>query len=241
MFAIFLKEINSFFSSLIGYIAIAVFLVLTGLVCWVFPTYSILVRGFSDLMPLFNWGPIILILLIPAITMRSFSEEFSRGTIELLLTKPITDFKIIAGKYLAALVLVAFSILPTLIYYYTVIQLSNGDVDHAVVWGSYIGLMLLAATFIAVGMFASSVTDNQIVAFILAAFLCFFFYLGFDYLSELNLFFGKADYIVQLIGMYEHFKSIQRGVIDTRDIVYFLSIIALFMALTKTMLESRKW
>lgn len=177
MLTVFRREINSFLSSLIAYIVIVVFLLVTGLFMWVFPDYSLLAYGYATLDQLFIIGPWIFMFLIPAITMRFFSEEKRTGTLELLFTKPVSDFQIIAGKYLAAFVLVVFSVLPTLVYFLSIYLLAEpvGNVDSAGIVGSYIGLLLLGGTFVAIGLFASSLTDNQIVAFILGLFLCFFF------------------------------------------------------------------
>lgn len=182
MFTLFKKEINTFFSSLIGYMAMVVFLLTTGLFLWVFPDTNLLDYGYASLDSLFFTAPWIFMFLVPAITMRSFSEEFKSGTIELLATRPITDFQIIAGKYLAAVFLVFFALLPTLVYYFTIYQLGlpPGNLDTGAIWGSYIGLLLLGAAFAAIGIFASSLSSNQIVAFLLAVFLCFIFYQTFD-------------------------------------------------------------
>lgn len=243
MFTIFLKEINIFFSSLIGYIALAVFFIITGLFLWIFPDTSLLEYGYATLDYLFILAPWIFMFLIPAITMRSFAEEIKSGTIELLATRPITDLQIIMGKYLASFVLVIFALLPTLLYFYTIYSLGSpvGNIDTGAVWGSYIGLLLLAACFVSIGIFASALTSNQIVAFILAVFLCFFFYQAFDYLSKLDIFYATIDNVVELIGINAHYTSISRGVVDTRDIIYFFSFISIFILLTKTVLESRKW
>ncbi len=243
MLSIFLKEINTFFSSLIGYIVIGVFLAMMGLIMFVFPDTSILEYKFATMEQLFEIAPQIFLFLIPAITMRTFAEEQQSGTIELLATRPLTDLAIIMGKYLAAQTLVVFALLPTLLYYYTVHQLGDpvGNLDSGAIIGSYIGLFFLAATFVAIGIFASSLTNNQIVAFILAAFLCFFLYWGFFYLSKLPIFFGKVDDIVQMIGIDYHYDSISRGILDTRDIIYFISVTALFIMMTVVSMERRKW
>jgi ABC-2 type transport system permease protein len=243
MFTLFKKEIRAFLSSLIGYIAISVFLLLVGLFLWILPTDSnILNNGYAGLDALFELAPWVFLFLIPAITMRSFADEKKAGTIEFLLTKPLTDLQIILAKYFAGVTLVLFSLLPTLIYYYTVYKLGNpsGNIDSGGTWGSYIGLFFLAAAFTAIGIFASSLSDNQIVAFILAVFLCFFCYIGFEYISALDLF-GKVDDIILSLGINDHYMSMSRGVIDTRDIIYYLGVIGIFIALTKTILESRKW
>lgn len=243
MWSIYRKEINSFFSSLIGYIAIVVFLLVTGFVVWVFPDTNILDYGYATLDPLFIVAPWVFMLLIPAVTMRSFSEEISSGTIELLTTKPISELGIILGKYLASLTLVVFALVPTVLYYFTVYQLGYpvGNLDTGGIIGSYIGLMLLSASFVAIGIFASSISSNQIVAFILAAVLCAFLFEAFTQLSQLDIFYAKLDVFVEGLGIHSHYMSISRGVVDTRDLLYFLSLITLFILFTKTSLESRKW
>jgi ABC-2 type transport system permease protein len=243
MFTLLKKEIRAFLSSLIGYIAISVFLLLVGLFLWILPSESnILNSGYAGLDPLFTLAPWVFLFLIPAITMRSFADEKKAGTIEFLLTKPLTDLQIIFAKYLASVTLVLFSLLPTLIYYYSVYKLGNpvGNIDAGGTWGSYIGLFFLAAGFSAIGIFASALSDNQIVAFILAVFLCFFCYIGFKYISMMDIF-GKANDFVLSLGIDDHYMSMSRGVIDTRDVVYYLSLTAIFILLTKTTLESRKW
>lgn len=243
MWSIFLKEINSFFSSLIGYIVIGVFLVILGVIMFIFPDTSLLDSQYATLDQLFQAAPLIFMFLIPAVTMRSFAEEQQSGTIELLETRPLSDMSIVLGKYWACLVLVIFALLPTLLYYGTVYQLGSpkGNLDAGAIAGSYIGLILLSAVFVSIGILASSLTSNQIVAFVLATFLCALFYYGFFYFSKLPVFVGKIDDIIQMIGIDYHYESISRGVIDSRDIVYFLSLIALFMALTHLSLDRRRW
>ncbi len=243
MFAIFYKEINAFFSSLIGYIVIGIFLVLMGLVMWVFPDYSVLDGNYATLDTLFSMAPLIFLFLIPAVTMRTFAEETQSGTIELLVTRPVSDWQIVGGKYLACLSLVAFALLPTVLYYLTVYSLGAppGNLDSGGIIGSYIGLLFLASAFVAIGIFASSLTNNQIVAFLLAAFLCFFIFLAFDFLSRLPVFFGKTDDLVQAIGIQYHYNSMSRGVLDSRDVVYFISLTAVFIAATVLSLGRRRW
>jgi ABC-2 type transport system permease protein len=235
MVAILKKEINSFFASPIGYLVIAIFLILNGLFLWVFKgEFNILDYGFSDVSPFFLLAPWILIFLIPAVTMRSFSDEKKQGTLELLLTKPITNLNIVLGKYFGALILILIALLPTLLYVYAVYQLGSpvGNLDMGSTIGSYFGLLFLAASYTAIGVFASSLTDNQIVAFILAAFICFLFYIGFEGIAD----FTSSNFIEQL-GMSIHFKSMSRGVLDTRDLIYFLSITIFFIMLTKINLK----
>ncbi len=242
MRAIYLKELRQFFSSLTGYLAILVFLLSLGLFLWIFPDTSLLEYGYASLEPFFSIAPNILLFLVPAITMRSFSEEYQTGTIEILLTKPLSNTAILLGKYLAAVTLLFFSLLPTLTYVYSLWQLGNpaGNLDTGGTAGSYIGLMLLACVFAAIGIFTSSLTPNPIVAYLSGVFLCFFGFMAFDYLSRLNLFFGKWDYVVEQIGMQAHYLSMGRGVIDTRDLVYFFSLIALFLQLTSLNIRRRK-
>lgn len=243
MRALYLKEIRSFLSSIIGYIFIAIFLILNSLFLWVFAyETNIIEGGTADLFPFFSISPIIFIILIPAITMRSFSEEKRTGTIELLFTKPISDYTIILSKYLAGLTLVLISIFPTLIYYYTVHALGEpvGIIDDGATITSYIGLFLVGGCLVAVGIFASSVTSSQIVAFILAMFMSWFLFLGLDLLAVYSQF-GGLDLMFRNIGIMEHYESIQKGVLDTRDLLYFVSFAAVFLILTKLVLQSRKW
>jgi len=225
MLAILKKEINSFFASPIGYLVIAVFLLLNGLFLWLFKgEFNILDSGFADLSAFFLLAPWILIFLIPAVTMRSFSDEKKQGTLELLLTKPISNLQIVLGKYFGAFILIIIALIPTLLYVFTVNKLGNpeGNLDMGSTLGSYFGLLFLVAAYTAIGIFSSTLSDNQIVAFIIAVFICFFFYFGFEGLSNYNLF-GDTFYIEKL-GMESHFKSMSRGVLDTRDIIYFISI-----------------
>ncbi len=210
---------------------------------WVFPgEFNILNAGYANIDTLFIIAPWVFMFLIPAVTMRMFADEKKSGTIELLLTRPLTDLQIIFGKYFAGLTLVILSLLPTLVYYYSAHVLGNpsGNIDTGGMWGSYLGLFFLAAAFVAIGIFASSITENQIIAFIVGVFLSFFFFIGFESISTLALF-GKIDNIILNLGINEHYISISRGVIDTRDVIYYFSIIGVFLLLTRTVLESRKW
>jgi ABC-2 type transport system permease protein len=220
-----------------------VFLLINGLFLWVFPMgFNIVDYGYASLDNLFTLSPFVFLFLIPAITMRSFADEKRSGTIEMLLTKPITDFQIIMAKYLAGVTLVLFSLLPTFVYAISVylLGLPKGNLDIGGMWGSYIGLLFLASAFVSIGLFISSITENQIIAFILALVLSGFAYIGFDFVSELSLF-GKADLLIMSLGIQSHYTSMSRGVIDTRDVLYFISLISIFMLLTKIVLESRKW
>lgn len=243
MYTLFKKEISGFFSSLSGYIVIIVFLIINGLFVWIFPgANNVIDSGYASLNGLFTIAPWVFLFLAPAVTMRMFSDEKKTGTIEMLLTRPLSDFQIIFAKYLAALTLVLFSLLPTLIYFYSVYQLGNpvGNIDTGGTWGSYIGLFFLSAIYVSIGVFSSSITDNQVVAFIVGMLLCFIAYIGFDYLSEFAVFKSINGLVINL-GINEHYKSMSRGVIDSRDMVYFISVIAFFLLITKTKLQSRKW
>lgn len=242
MRSIFIKEINSFFSSIVGYVALLVFLAACGLFLWIIPDYSIIGYGFASMDRFFEIAPWLLLLLVPAVTMRSFADEFRTGTIEWLSTKPVTDLDIILGKYFATLALIVFALLPTFIYVYTISNLSFVDVglDWGAIIGSYTGLFCLAATFAAVGIFCSSLTANQVVGFLIALLACYLFYTGFEQLSKLPKFSQGIDYYLSMIGMQFHYNSISRGLIDSRDVVYFLSVIALFISLTRFTLSSRR-
>jgi len=243
MYTLFKKEISGFFSSLTGYIVIIVFLIINGLFIWIFPgVNNVLDSGYASLDSLFSIAPWVFLFLAPAVTMRMFSDEKKTGTIELLLTRPLSDFQILFAKFLAALSLVLFSLLPTLIYFYTVYKLGNpiGNIDTGGTWGSYIGLFFLAAIYVSIGVLSSAITDNQIIAFITGMLLCFVAYIGFDYISEIGALKTVDGFIINL-GINEHYKSMSRGVIDSRDIIYFTSVIAFFLLITKTKLQSRKW
>ena len=243
MKALFLKEIRSFLSSLIGYVVMGVFLLITGLFLWVFPgDTNLLDMGFASLDSLFFVTPWVFIFLIPAITMRSFSEERRTGTIELLLTKPLSEWHIVMAKYLAGLLLVWIALLPTLVYYITVYQLGNpvGNLDSGGIWGSYLGLFFLASAYVAIGLFCSSLTDNQIIAFLAAALLSFVMYSGFQSIANFDLL-GSLDNFVGNLGMQAHFNSLGRGVVDSRDVVYFIIVSYLFLLLSRLVLLSRKW
>jgi ABC-2 type transport system permease protein len=242
MIRVLTKEFNSFLNSLIAYVVIGVFLTGMGLLMWVFPETSVLDYGYADMDTLFSLGPYVFIFLIPAITMRSFAEERKAGTMELLLTKPLTDWDIILGKFLACFLLVLFALLPTIIYYFSVSALGNpvGNIDTPGVIGSYIGLALLAGVFCSVGIVASSITSNQIVAFILAAFLCFIVFSGFESMSTLNAWSENTLFIKQF-GILYHYEALSKGLIDSRDVIYFISVGALMLLISKIILSSRSW
>lgn len=242
MLAVLNKEIAVFFNSLIAYVIIGVFLLTTGLFLWVFPDTSILEYGYAGLDSLFNITPYIFMFLIPAVTMRSIAEERKEGTYELIATQPLTDWQIVLGKYFACVVMVLAALIPTLVWYYSVYQLGapQGNIDSGAATGSYIGLFLLGSAYVAIGIFSSSLTNNQIISFVIAVFLCFVAYQGLDSLSRI-LFFQSVDTYITAIGISQHYESISRGVLDTRDAVYFVSFISLFLVLTKTVLGGRKW
>ena len=242
MLTILKKEIRSFLSSLIAYVVMIAFLIAIGLFMWVLPDYNVLDLGYANLDTLFDMAPWVFIFLISAITMRSFSEEKKTGTIEILTTKPLSDLQIILGKYFASVVLVLFVLLPTLLYYYTIYQLGvpKGNLDSGAILGSYIGLFFLASAFAAIGIFSSAVSDNQIVSFILSMFLCYCFYNVFDLFADFKLL-GSYDSIVASLGINSHYQSISRGVIDSRDVLYFVSLILAFVWATKMVFGSRKW
>lgn len=242
MITIFIKEIRSFLNSFVAYLVIAVFLSSVGLLIWVFPETSVLDYGFADLSTLFSFGPYVFLFLVPAITMRSFAEEKKTATFEILFTRPLSDWEIILGKYLAAVFLVLFSLIPTFIYYFSVYHLGNpvGNIDTAGVIGSYIGLFLLGSAFAAIGIMASSVTDNQIVAFVLAVFFCFILYYGFNSLATINIWSNFSSSLEQM-GMLYHYNSLSRGLIDSRDVLYFISVIIIMLSFTKLINDSRKW
>ena len=240
MKSIVLREIKSFFGSPIGYLVIAIFLIINGLFLWVFEgEYNILNTGFADLTPFFTLAPWILIFLIPAVTMRSFSDEKKQGTLELLLTKPLSIWQIVNGKFLGALLLIVMAIIPTFIYVAVISSLGmpEGNIDMGSTIGSYFGLLFLIASYSAIGIFTSTLSDNQIVAFIIAVFLCFFFYFGFEGLAAVV---PNVSSIIASLGMQDHFKSMSRGVLDTRDILYFTSITVVFLSFTVYNLKSFK-
>ena len=245
MLSLLKKEVNGFLNSVIGYVAMIVFLLTIGFFMWLFPGtgFNVVEAGYANLDTLFVIAPWVLMFLIPAITMRSFAEEKKTGTMELLLTRPLSDAEIIFTKYFAGLLIVFLSLLPTLVYYVSVYMLASpiGNVDSGGITGSYIGLLLLGSAFVSIGIFSSSFTNSQIVSFVVAVFLCFFFFITFDYLSKLNIFYAKVDDIVEQLGINAHYGSISRGVLDTRDLVYFISLNAIFLRLTHLVLQSRKW
>lgn len=236
------KEFNSFLNSLIAYVVIGVFLTAIGLLMWVFPESSVLDYGYADMDTLFSLGPYVFIFLIPAITMRSFAEEARGGTLELLLTKPLSDWDIILGKFFACFFLVLLSLVPTVIYYFSVFALGNppGNIDTPGVLGSYVGLVLLGAAFCAIGLFSSSLTQNQIVSFIISAFLCYIIFAGFESASQVNVW-SQYSLFVKSLGLLYHYEALSRGLIDTRDVIYFGSVIVVMLLFTRIILGARSW
>tara|TARA_R110001583_G_scaffold10179_8_gene47371 strand:+ start:19312 stop:20040 length:729 start_codon:yes stop_codon:yes gene_type:complete len=242
MISILKKELNSFFSSPIGYLVLAVYLLINGLFLWVFEgDFNILHAGFADLNSYFFLAPWIFLFLIPAITMRSFSDEFSSGTIELLKTKPLTEWYLVLGKYFGSLLLVVLAIIPTFIYFYSIYQLGNpvGNINLGTTIGSFLGLLFLASAYCSIGIFSSTISKNQIVSFIISIVISFLFFYGFEAISTSNLF-GNFGYFIQKLGMNEHYISISKGVIDTRDLLYFISVTFLFLFLTKFSIQNEK-
>ncbi len=226
------KELHSFFSSPIGYLAIAIFIIVNGLFLFIFKTeFNVLNAGFADLNSFFFLTPWLFVFLIPAITMKSFADEIQSGTIEILKTKPITNWQIVNGKFISSMLLILFMLLCTFIYIYTIYQLGNpvGNIDFASTFGSYLGLLLIASSFVSIGIFTSSYSKNQIIAFLIAVLFSFLLYYGFELISSFSNNFGLN---IKKIGMYEHYQSISRGVIDTRDLIYFTSITLFFLFLT---------
>ena len=242
MLAVLKKEFNSFFASPIGYLVIGLFLVVNGLFLWVFQgQYNILDSGFSSLSPFFTLAPWIFLFLIPAITMKSFSEEIRQGTLELLLTKPLSSWQLVLGKYFGALSLVALALFPTLLYVLTLVSLQTpeSELETGVIIGSYLGLLFLGGCYAAIGIFASLLSPNQIVSFILSIFLCFTFFFAFEALRQLNLV-NIGSFSLNDFGISSHYQSISRGVIDSRDIVYFFSFIIFFLMFTRLLLSNKK-
>lgn len=238
-----LKEIRSFLNSITGYLVIIVYLLINSIFLWLFSSnFNLLEGSYASVDSLFIISPWVFMFLIPAITMRMFADEKKAGTMELLLTKPLSDMSIIWSKFSAGFILVLFSILPTMLYYFSIYKLGNpvGNIDSGGVFGSYIGLLLLGSSYVAIGVFSSSLTDNQIISFLISLFLCFFFYIGFEEISSLDIF-KNADLIIKGLGINEHYSSISRGVVDSRDILYFLGLIFVFAQATRLVLQSRKW
>lgn len=240
MKSILLREIKGFFGSLVGYMVIVIFLIVNGLFLWVFEgNFNIPQSGFADLEPFFRLAPWVMIFLIPAVTMKSFSEELKQGTIEILLTKPLSVWHVVLGKFFAAVILIVIALIPTLIYVWVLAEYSlvNASMDIGSLAGSYMGLLFLAASYAAIGVFSSTLSENQIVSFLVAVILCLLFYLGMEEVAKLL---GGGFSNIEKLGMQYHFKSIGRGVIDTRDLLYFVSLSILFLSLTVLKIKSIK-
>ena len=242
MRAIYLRELASYFSSMIAYITVGLLLAVLGLVLWVFPDFSLLLTPFAGIEALFEIAPLIFIFLIPAFTMRTFAEEKQAATLEVLLTRPVSAWQIITGKFLATISWLFIALVPTLIYVYSIYQLGSppGNIDLGQIAASYFGLFLLGAVFCAIGIFASAQTSNQIVAFVMAVFLCFILYYGFYFISRIGSFSGNLDAIIESLGIDYHYHSISRGVVDTRDLAYFICVIGLCLTWTWVSITKRK-
>ncbi len=240
MWAIWRREWNGFLNSLVAYIAMVVFLLITGLFIWVFPDYSILEFGYAQLDQLFVIGPWVLMFLVPAVTMRFFSEEKRSGTAELLFTRPVSTIGVVLGKFLAGWALVLFSVLPTLCYVVALYYLAEpvGNLDLGGIAGSYLGLVLLGGVFAGIGTWASAVTEHPVVSFVLGVFLCFFMYAAFDSLRFLPLP-NTALLVIEQLGIGAHFEIMSKGVVDLRDLVYFASVTFFFLFWTRTVLDQR--
>ena len=233
MWSICKKELKQFFSNLTGYIAIILFLLVNGLFLFVLKDSNIFDFGYASLDKFFELAPWVLIFLIPAITMRTLSDEFKGGTFEILQTRPLTKWQIVLGKYLSILIVLFFVIIPTFIYIITIQALSaQGGIDSGGITGSYIGLFLLAAVFASIGLCCSGLTNNAVVAFLISATICLLVYFGFNAISRLSVFQGNADYYIEMLGIDFHYRSISRGVLDSRDLIYFISIIFIFLLIT---------
>ncbi|MEO8763292.1 MAG: gliding motility-associated ABC transporter permease subunit GldF [Ginsengibacter sp.] len=240
MIPIVRKELHQFFNSLTGYITIILFLLVNGLYLFVLKDSNIFDFGYATLDKFFELSPWIFIFLIPALAMRSFSDEYKTGTFEILQTRPLTPWQIVLGKYFAVLSVILIALLPTLLYVYTIHSLSAaGSIDSGGTVGSYIGLILLAAVFASISMWCSGLTSNAVIAFLVGAFACLILYYGCNAISKLPVFTGNADYYIEMLGIDFHYRSISRGVIDTRDIAYFLSIIFLFLFATQKNLTKK--
>ena len=240
MHSLLVKEINGFFNHITGYLILGVFLIAIGLIVWVFPDTSVLEYGFADLEALFVYTPYVFVFLVPAITMKMIAEERGSGTWELLMTAPLSSFQIIMAKYFASLILVITALLPTLIYYYSIVQLGDpvGNIDSAGFFGSFLGLILIGAVFTAIGIFSSSLTDNQIVAFVIGVFISFLLYFGMTALTDLQAMSGLS-LLLENISLSFHYRSMSRGVIDSVNLLYFLTIIVLFLTGTGFMIRRK--
>lgn len=240
MITIAQKELHQFFSSLTGYITIILFLVVNALYLFILKDSNIFDFGYATLISFFDLAPWVFIFLIPALAMRSFADEFKSGTFEILQTRPLTKWQIVLGKYFAIIAVVIVALIPTLLYVITIHSLSStGGIDSGAIIGSYIGLFLLASVFAAISAWCSSLTSNAVIAFLLSASACIILYFGFGAFSKLPVFTGNADYYIEMLGINFHYQSISRGVVDTRDVIYFLSIIFLFLFVTQNNLNKK--
>lgn len=240
MISIAKKELHQFFSSLTGYITINLFLVINALYLFVLKDSNIFDFGYATLNSFFEFAPWIFVFLIPALCMRSLADEFKSGTFETLRTSPVSKWQIVLGKYFAVLLVIIIALIPTLLYVITIHSLSSaGGIDGGAIIGSYIGLFFLAAVFATISIWCSSLTSNAVIAFLLSAFACIILYFGFTAISKLPVFTGNADYYIEMLGIDFHYQSISRGVVDTRDLVYFLSIIFLFLFATQKNLKQK--
>lgn len=240
MISIAKKELHQFFSSLTGYITIIIFLLVNALYLFVLKDSNLFDFGYATLASFFDLAPWVFIFLVPALCMRSIADELKTGTFEIIQTRPLSNWQIVLGKYIAILVVIFISLLPTLLYVFTIYSLSaSGGVDGGAIAGSYIGLFLLASAFAAINLWCSSLTSNAVIAFMLGAFSCLVLYFGFNALSSIPVFVGNADYYIEMAGIDFHYRSISRGVIDTRDMVYFISVLAFFLFCTQKNLDKK--
>jgi ABC-2 type transport system permease protein len=245
MLAIIRKEISYFFSSLVGMVVLMTFLLVNALFLWTVPIndyLNIVSSGYASLEPLFTLAPWMYLILIPALTMHSLTEEKSSGTLELIITKPVSNKSLVTAKFIASNIILILTLIPTLLYVGSVHFLAypQGNIDTGAILGSYLGLVLLGSSFIAIGIFSSSLANNQIVSLMLSIVLCIFFYLGFDWIAS----FGTENttaFLIKQFGIQEHYNSISRGLLDTRDLVYYIALIVFFLALSELKLSSRKW
>lgn len=242
MWSIYKKDLSQFFSSLTGYVAISVFLLVMGLNVFVFEG-NVIDSGYATLDVFFTLAPWILVFMVPAITMRSFADELQSGTYEMLATKPLSESQILMGKFLATCTLLIVTLFPTLIYFVAVsaLDLDNAGIDTGATWGSYVGLLLIGILFCAAGMLSSILSSNQIVAFLLGVFFCYLIFDAFLRISSLEMLSGQVSYWILSLGAGAHYDAISRGVIDSADVVYFFSVTALLLMLCRFTLESKKW
>jgi ABC-2 type transport system permease protein len=240
MVAVIKKELRQYFSGLLGYMTIGVFLLITALVLFVLPESGILDSGYASMDPFFSSAPYLLLILIPGITMKSFSDEYRTGTFEVLRTSPLRVQELILGKFFASLLVVLLALALTFIYVFSLSRLSNDGIDIGGIAGSYLGLFFLSAVYAAIGMYTSSLQKNAITAFMFSALICYLVFSVFSSLAGLELFSNGAGYYVSILGIESHYQNISKGYVDTRDVVYFLTVIALFLKLTSSKVKNRK-